>query len=403
MPRLRLTEKSIAKLKAPDPSGKQKLHFDAELKGFAVLCSGVSNVRTFIAQRDVNNRTRRVTLGAVNEISLEEARERAANTLDDLRRGTDPKRRGLTLRLALEDYLKARKNLRPDTVATYRKAVEGGLKPWLDLPLGSITSDMIVDRHAKIVAEATKGGRYKGEVAANMALRMLRLLWNFQPDLGEHPVKILTKQKRWNPEPPRERMVTTEQMPAFYDAVSKLANPIAADHIKLMLFTGMRVGETSRLAWDDVDFKERVIRLPATSTKAKKKLDIPMSDFTHDLLVARRSIGNAGFVFPGPGKNRHVVDAGRPLDQVAKATGIKISAHDLRRTYVTIAETTKNVSSAAVMALVNHSLGSSVHANYFRIKVEDLREPVQLIADRIKTLCGIAKQIGDNVVGFNTK
>ena len=33
-----------------------------------------------------------------------------------------------------------------------------------------------------------------------------------------------------------------------------------------------------------------------------------MSDFVRDLLIARRAIGNAGFVFPAPGKAGHIVD-----------------------------------------------------------------------------------------------
>jgi hypothetical protein len=66
---VKLTVKSVEKLVAPDPSGKQVLHWDSELKGFAVLCSGVSNSKTYVAQRVLpNGRTRRVTVGAVNEI-----------------------------------------------------------------------------------------------------------------------------------------------------------------------------------------------------------------------------------------------------------------------------------------------------------------------------------------------
>ncbi len=48
-----------------------------------------------------------------------------------------------------------------------------------------------------------------------------------------------------------------------------------------------------------MDLNQRVIRLPATRTKAKRKLELPMSDFVRDLLVARRALGNAAFVFPG--------------------------------------------------------------------------------------------------------
>ena len=94
MPHLKLNARSLTTLKAPDPSGKQSLHWDTDLKGFAVLCSGVSNARTFIVQRDMpNGKTRRVTVGAVNEIELDVARERAADMLDSLRRGLDPNER----------------------------------------------------------------------------------------------------------------------------------------------------------------------------------------------------------------------------------------------------------------------------------------------------------------------
>jgi hypothetical protein len=49
MPTVKLTERAINKLPAPDPSGKQVLHWDAELKGFAVLCSGTTNTKTYMA------------------------------------------------------------------------------------------------------------------------------------------------------------------------------------------------------------------------------------------------------------------------------------------------------------------------------------------------------------------
>jgi hypothetical protein len=64
MPKLKITENSFAKLKAPDPRGKQTLHWDIELKGFAILCSGVSESKTYIVQRDVAaGRQRRLTVG----------------------------------------------------------------------------------------------------------------------------------------------------------------------------------------------------------------------------------------------------------------------------------------------------------------------------------------------------
>jgi hypothetical protein len=77
MPRLKLTARAVEKLAAPDPSGKQVLHWDTELKGFGVLCSGVTNAKTYIVQRDINGKARRVTIGPCNVFSLDAARKEA--------------------------------------------------------------------------------------------------------------------------------------------------------------------------------------------------------------------------------------------------------------------------------------------------------------------------------------
>ena len=79
MPRMKLTERAVARLRAPDPSGKQVLWWDAELRGFGVLASGTTTAKSYVAQRELpNGRTRRVTVAATTELPLAEARRRAA-------------------------------------------------------------------------------------------------------------------------------------------------------------------------------------------------------------------------------------------------------------------------------------------------------------------------------------
>ena len=50
MSRVKFTEKSVAKLRAPAPSGRQQLHWDLGLPGFGLLVSGVSDARTWIVK-----------------------------------------------------------------------------------------------------------------------------------------------------------------------------------------------------------------------------------------------------------------------------------------------------------------------------------------------------------------
>jgi hypothetical protein len=151
----------------PDPSGKQTLHWDSELKGFGVLCSGTTTSRTYIVQRTLpDGRNRRVTIGSVAELDLDKATSLPADVLHDLRHGRDPKKKidNPTLRSTLDAYLIARapgtvRALRPASVTLYRQVVEKTLTSWLDRPLREITGDEIEDRHREIAAAIAKGGQ----------------------------------------------------------------------------------------------------------------------------------------------------------------------------------------------------------------------------------------------------
>jgi len=316
MPTIKLTERAINKLPAPDPSGKQVLHWDAELKGFAVLCSGTTNTKTYIVQRTLpDGRDRRVTVGAVNTLTLEKATAQAADMLHALRHGHDPKKKidNPTLRATLETYLTARRDLRPASVALYRQVVEKTLSSWLDRPLREIDGDMVEDRHRAIAAAISKGGVSDGIVTANVAMRIFRTLYNFvaerTPDLPPNPVRRLRRQ--WFTEPKRERVVPEEKMVEFYNAVCALPHPVQRDYLLMLMFTGMRRTECAAMRWDDIDLGKRIFQVPAANTKPGRKLELPMSDIVHDLLVARRALGNAGVLY-SPARVKVVSSSARP-------------------------------------------------------------------------------------------
>lgn len=402
--KLKLTARAIERLAAPDPSGKQKLHWDTELKGFGVLCSGTTTTKTYVVQRDLpGGNTRRVTIAPVNVIDLDKARDDAKLVLADFYKGIDPKagRRGeATVRTALEEYLTVNTDLRPGSAVNYRHAVETHLTSWLDTPLRHITREMVEEKLRAIAKTVAGRSNGNGHAAANGAMRALRALYNFAADrappanpMPPNPVKL---KKAWLPVERRTRSVVVEELPKFYKAVCALPSTVARDYLLLLLFTGLRRREAAALRWEEVDLKARVIRLPAARAKAGKKLDLPMSDFVHDLLVARRAIGDAKWVFPANSKSGHLEEPKFPLRAVAEASGIRVSVHDLRRTFITIAKST-DMSVIALKALVNHSLGKDVTEGYVQMSAERLREPAQRVADRLKSLIGIAPIEGGNV------
>ena len=331
--RIKLTERAVERIKAPTGNGKQALHWDAELKGFGVLCSGVSKAKTYVVQRDVAGRTRRITIGPANVLSLTAARKRAEAVLADFYLGLDPKagRRGsLTLRSTLTDYLAARKDLRPKSVEDYRAIIERYLAAWLDRPLREITPEMVEARHRAIAAEVLVDGRYSGEASANGAMRALRLLWNFakerEPNLPENPVARLRRQ--WFPVSRRERMVRADDLPRFYRAVLALPNPVHRDYLLVLLFSGLR---------RDRDSDPHMGRCRLRSTRHSDSGDSHQgwaqtrpTDERYCLRLAGRAarLGRDKFVFPSVGKSGHIEEPKFPLRLVAKACGVEVSAHD---------------------------------------------------------------------------
>jgi integrase len=434
MPQLNFTEKSIRRLPAPGP-GKQVLYWDTALKNFGLLCSG--DTRTFVCRGSVNGHDIRKKVERADLISLNDARLRAKEMMLNFSGGIDPRvvrTSNVTLREALGTYLNLRQDLKSRTRDEYRAVVERHLSSWLDKPLRLITRDMVEKRHREIAEDVEQKNRtataeaakrhlrraerndgvyqeaadrhrakyqaasvrkaYSGYATANGAMRALRAIWNFMADrVGDLPPNPVKLRRQWHPVKPRERILRADDLPAFYQAVRALPNQIAADYICLMLFTGLRRREASSLKWKDVDFSGRIIRI--AMTKSGRKLDLPMADVIHDLLVARRSLGETNYVFPSPSASGFIQSPKFYFAQIADATGIRVSPHDLRRTFITIAESC-DISPFALRALVNHSLGKDVTSSYIQMTAERLREPVQRVANKIKELLHAEEPHGAN-------
>jgi hypothetical protein len=180
-----------------------------------------------------------MTVGAVNEITLDKARDEAAELLHKMRT-IDPKaerrrrkQQARTLREMLEKYLEAKKKLRPTTRADYRHWARRYLGEWLDLPMREITPDMVEKHHTQIAAEVVARGRGRrqggaentGQALANGALRILRAVWNWAADRDDtlplNPVRRL--KGAWYEDRRRENLVKADQMPAFHQGVLGLS------------------------------------------------------------------------------------------------------------------------------------------------------------------------------------
>jgi integrase len=395
MPRTKLTEKIIPRLQGratTDKSREPVIWFDEDMPGFGVMVSTKTGLKTYVVQRDLlkpngRKKTRRETLGLVGkEIkTLDEARELAGEKIRSMRLGIDPKaiaRASVTLAQASEAYLAARPNMAEKSIRDYRRVFEVYLKDWGDNRLSEITRERVERRHLELGKEHP--------ATANGVMRALRAVFNWAidryPDVTTNPVRL---HGQWFKIHRRESHVRGDELPKFYAAVMKLANPVQRDYLLLLLFTGLRREQAASLTWRDVDFTAKVIRFPALRTKAKRKLDLPMCDVVFKLLKARRELGDAHFVFPAYGRRGHIGEPKHPLGLISEATGISISVHDLRMTF-TNAAVAAGVHTFQLKALLSHAVGESdVTAGYVILSENDLREPAQKVADVLKKWCRI--------------
>jgi len=90
----------------------------------------------------------------------------------------------MTFRQVLNDYLKARKDLKPRTLDDYHSVLREVVSDWLDKPIIKITREIITKRHAQ-------HGTAHSKARANNAMRVLRALFNFAMNTRQRMVNQL--------------------------------------------------------------------------------------------------------------------------------------------------------------------------------------------------------------------
>ena len=163
----------------------------------------------------------------------------------------------------------------------------------------------------------------------------------------------------------------------------------ARDFLLTALFTGMRRGELMALRWENVNLETRTLYLP--KTKNGDPLMLPLSGFLTDLLRERHARATSlDWAFPGPGKQGHLMETKKFLPGVSTGSGVNFTLHDLRRTFITIAESL-DVPYYALKRLLNHRANGDVTGGYIVVNAERLRGPVELVAARILEHAGASE------------
>ncbi|HAT7071648.1 TPA: tyrosine-type recombinase/integrase [Legionella pneumophila] len=392
---MKLTKTIVDKLEHI-PGKTQTFYRDNDLKGFALrITSG--GVKSFIVETRINGKVKRVTSGKYGNLTVEEARKQAKSLLGSVARGDDPiaekktkKVHAMTLQQVLNDYLKARKDLKPPTLNDYQCVLHEVVPDWLDKPLVNITREMIAKRH-------TKHGQANSKALANNAMRVLRAIFNFamyeyqdgngHPIITINPVKYLSHTRAWYRVDRKQTVIKPHQLADWYKAVIILVETdnyrnalLWHDYFLLLLFTGMRKMEAASLRWEDIDLKSKTITLQ--DTKNHEIHTLPMSDFVFELMERRSRNKTSEFVFPAESKTGYIYEPKKAVNRVVELSGVPFTLHDLRRTFATIADSL-DLPAYALKRLLNHKMNNDVTAGYIMKDVERLRKPMQQLANFI--------------------
>lgn len=144
------------------------------------------------------------------------------------------------------------------------------------------------------------------------------------------------------------------------------------------------------LEWTSVDFYERTLGIRDSKHKAARRIKykIQMTAQVEAILRechARTGVENLVFssFYDGARAKRGIYVH---VKAIIESSGIDWHVHGLRKTFTS--EASKFTADHVLKALINHSASGDVTANnYIKYDIESLREPLQLINDRLGTLC----------------
>jgi integrase len=311
----------------------EHIEFDETMPGFGlrIRAGDKREHRTFIAQYKIGSKHRRITLGSVGKVALEDARKRATIIFGKVADGKDPANEKAearqiashTLGAKIADYLGAKQaSMKPRSYSETKRHLENHWKPLHGLALVSIG-------RANVAAQVSTIAKDSGPVAANRSRASLSAFfrWAIGEGLCDHnPVAGTNKQEENGP---RERSLSDPEAAKVWLAAPK--NDYGRI-VQLILLTGCRRDEIGSLKWSEIDLKEKTISLPGERTKNKQPHTVPLCEKALTILRAIPQRVGRDFVFgAGEGGYSGWSKAKAAID---KDVGLKDrwTLHDLRRT-----------------------------------------------------------------------
>jgi integrase len=167
----------------------------------------------------------------------------------------------------------------------------------------------------------------------------------------------------------RKTRVQTIDLAAFVAGVMALRNKTSSDAIMVMLLTSWRKSGVMQMRWDHLNWEQRTYTVrPLEAGWKKYQGGLALNDYVLGYLEDRRKDNGEAvspYIFPARhGKEEFMQDVRTALQKACSGLGYTVSAHDLRRTFATIAEVVLDGNLGLVGRLMAHAQpGAGVQAD----------------------------------------
>jgi len=362
------------------PPGRAHIEiFDTLMRGLYV--DVLANGRmAFRVRYRLDGKKRAHTLGNARLLTVAEARDLARIALRKVIAGGDPKAVDLPIDGPTIEYFYTRQYL--PYVKSYKRSWdtdETMIRNHLIPALGDRAMGSLIPPDIARVVEAMRARNYAAGTI-NRVLVLLRygytlaLRWHID-GVDSNPAKELKNLREDNK---IERYLTPEQTTRLLETVRSSLNPLLADIVAFLLFTGARKREALDARWQDIDWRQKLWRIPRT--KSGKVRHVPLSSGALKLLreLKEKADPAIAHVFANPRTGLPFVSIFYSWNTARIEAGLpELRIHDLRHSFASFL-----VNAGRSLYEVQELLGHAdirTTSRYAHLSRERLREAVEVV------------------------
>ena len=289
------------------PTGKRFFIYDTKGNGLHLVVTSHGQ-KSFYIRRRINGKNEKHCLGAFPDLSVDQARDKAARFAGAVAFGDNPseQRRLLRGEISLgelfQEYLDRHMKKSRKSWFETEKCFVRFFADWKERKLSTITQADVERRHAELA-------KSRGFYSANRAHELLRAMYNkakiWRLYNGHNPaIGITTFEER-----SRERVLQADEFERFFSTLNA-EEATFRDFVMLTLLTGARKSNVFSMRWEHLNLKSRSWTIPSNQSKNNQSQFIVLTDVEVEILKRRErsEFKDDIFVFPSSGKTGHLTD-----------------------------------------------------------------------------------------------